>query len=266
MVFQDPMTSLNPVVRAGRNITEILRAHGVADRRSAAQRAIELLGEVRIPDPEIRVRAYPHELSGGMRQRVGIAIAIACRPRLLIADEPTTALDVTVQRQILDLLARLQAENGMAMILVSHDLGVVAGRTDRVAVMYGGKIVETGQTATVFQIPRHPYTAGLLASIPRLDRKPRSEIPVIPGLPRPVIDPVGCNFAPRCARAQPRCLVQEPGLEDSLHSYACHFPVGTAAGDAAQARNFAAGQTATGLVLSKAQEDAGGAVRTGARA
>ena len=247
MVFQDPMTSLNPVVRIGRNITEVLRTHGVADRRDAKRRARELLTEVRIPDPAARLRAYPHELSGGMRQRIGIALAIACRPQLLIADEPTTALDVTVQRQIMDLLAQLRAETGMAMIIITHDLGLVSGRTDRVAVMYGGKIVETGPTATLFNATRHPYTAALLASIPRLEKEPHVPIPVIPGLPRSVIDPVGCRFASRCLRAQPKCLTDEPVLEgaEPEHLVACWYPVGTPEGDAAAQRNVASAQTAT---------------------
>jgi peptide/nickel transport system ATP-binding protein len=249
MVFQDPMTSLNPVVRVGRNLTETLRTHGLAGRDDADRRAAELLAEVRIPDPELRLRAYPHELSGGMRQRVGIAIAIACRPQLLIADEPTTALDVTVQRQILDLLARLQHDNGMAMIIITHDLGVVSGRTDRVAVMYGGRIVETAPTKTLFRTTRHPYTAALLASIPRLEKEPHVPIPVIPGLPRPAVNPVGCRFAPRCVRAQPRCLTDEPVLrgDDPRHQFACWYPVGTPEGDAAHDANIAAGVTATGL-------------------
>jgi peptide/nickel transport system ATP-binding protein len=253
MVFQDPMTSLNPVVRIGRNITEVLRTHGVADRRDAKRRARDLLAEVRIPDPAARLRAYPHELSGGMRQRIGIALAIACRPQLLIADEPTTALDVTVQRQIMDLLAQLRAETGMAMIIITHDLGLVSGRTDRIAVMYGGKIVETGPTATLFNSTRHPYTAALLASIPRLEKEPHVPIPVIPGLPRSVIDPVGCRFASRCLRAQPKCLTDEPVLAgaEPEHLVACWYPVGTPEGGAAAERNVASGQTATGLSIGR---------------
>ncbi|MCD4533076.1 ABC transporter ATP-binding protein [Nocardioides sp. cx-169] len=251
MVFQDPMTSLNPVVRIGRNLTETLRTHGVADRRTAKGRALELLAEVRIPAPATRFNAYPHELSGGMRQRVGIALAVACRPQLLIADEPTTALDVTVQKQVLTLLDKLQSEHHMAMVIITHDLGVVTGSADRVAVMYGGRIVETAPTATLFAEPRHPYTSGLIASMPSIDNKPHEPIPVIPGSPRPVIDPVGCTFASRCVRAQATCLTQTPELTgpDPAHQFACWFPMGTEEGDRVEAENRAAGVTAAGLRL-----------------
>jgi len=199
MVFQDPMTSLNPVFTAGDQIAEAVRAHRKVTAREARDRALALLEEVGMPAPERRLDEYPHQLSGGMRQRVMIAIALAAEPELLIADEPTTALDVTVQAQILELLDALRAKRGMAVLLITHDLGVVAGRADHVAVMYAGQIVESAPTTQLFAAPAHPYTQGLFASIPTLDGE-RGRLTPIPGVvPPPDQWPTGCRFAPRCA-------------------------------------------------------------------
>jgi oligopeptide/dipeptide ABC transporter ATP-binding protein len=229
MVFQDPMTSLNPVVTVGRQITEVLRAHHRTPRRAAAEAAVELMRSVRIPEPERRVKEYPHQLSGGMRQRVGIAIALVCGPQLLIADEPTTALDVTVQSQILDLLGQQQTERAMAMILVTHDLGVVAGRADAIAVMYAGQIVEQGPARAVFRSPRMPYTQALLRSIPRIEDSNHTRLVAIPGRPPALLDPPpGCRFAPRCAASQDRCRREVPPLVEGQtagHRYRCWFPL-----------------------------------------
>lgn len=256
MVFQDPATALNPVVRVGRHIMEALHIHQHLPRTIARARAIELFRAVGIPEPERRVRCFPHELSGGMRQRVCIAIAIACSPRLLIADEPTTALDVTIQRQILDLLSSLQVDNGMAMILISHDLGVVARRTDRIMVMYAGQVVESAPTTQLFAQTRHPYTAALLASTPRVERPSHSHLTVIPGRPAMVVDPkAGCRFASRCSMAQSRCLVEDPPLavaDSPGHAFRCFYPVGTPEGAAAIEVNTSSGRTAAGLDLSLA--------------
>ncbi len=206
MIFQEPMTSLNPVFTCGEQITETLILHDRLDRRTARQRAIEMLQLVGIPAPEQRVDEYPHQMSGGMRQRVMIAMALACRPSILIADEPTTALDVTIQAQILELLKGLQREFGMAVILITHDLGVVAETADRVAVMYAGQVVETADVRTLFRRPLHPYTAGLQASLPKLGGT-RERLRVIPGnVPNPARFPQGCRFHPRCPVAQQRCL------------------------------------------------------------
>ncbi|NKJ39897.1 peptide/nickel transport system ATP-binding protein [Rhizobium sp. SG570] len=219
MVFQEPMSSLNPVLTIGDQIAEPIRIHRKADRRTAMRKAITLLESVGIPDAERRVRQYPHELSGGMRQRATIAMALACDPVLLIADEPTTALDVTIQAQILELMQRLQRERGMAILFVTHNLGVVAEIAHRVAVMYAGRIVEEGPVGTVFRDPRHPYTQGLLASMPRLGEATRmrqageqlAAIPgVVPGLTRM---PPGCAFAPRCSHAIAACAEAVPALE-----------------------------------------------------
>jgi oligopeptide/dipeptide ABC transporter ATP-binding protein len=210
MVFQDPMTSLNPVFTVGNQVSETIRAHRTATSREAKDRAIALLGEVGIPDPGLRYSAYPHQLSGGLRQRVMIAIALAADPELLVADEPTTALDVTVQAQILELLDKLRRDRGMSVLLITHDLGVVAGRADRVAVMYAGQIVETADTASLFRAPAHPYTRALFASIPRLDHA-RERLMSIPGsVPVPGAWPPGCRFHPRCPEMLQRCPSDVP--------------------------------------------------------
>jgi peptide/nickel transport system ATP-binding protein len=228
MIFQEPMTSLNPVLTISRQIGETLMLHQGLDARAAARRAVEMLRLVRIPEPERRAGQYPHELSGGMRQRVMIAIALACNPKLLIADEPTTALDVTIQAQILDLMRELQAKIGAAIILITHDLGVVAEMAQRVVVMYAGRKVEEAPVRALFRRPRHPYTLGLLASVPRLgatlgipDPPRLAEIPgTVPSLREPI---AGCAFAPRCAFATERCRRESPALEEKApdHLAAC---------------------------------------------
>ncbi len=211
MIFQDPMTSLNPVFTIGEQIAETLVVHKGVSREDARRRAVELIRLVGIPEPERRLTDYPHQFSGGMRQRVLIAIAIACEPDLLIADEPTTALDVTIQAQILGLLADIRRKLGSAMILITHDLGVVSVMADDVLVMYSGKMVEYGDVKTIFHKPRHPYTAGLLDSIIRLDEPKDSELRSIPGLPPvPVDPPPGCAFRDRCARAYAPCGERDP--------------------------------------------------------
>ncbi|MGH9193923.1 MAG: ABC transporter ATP-binding protein [Acidimicrobiales bacterium] len=244
MVFQDPMTSLNPVMRIGKQITESLDFHFDMDRSEAQETALALLRSVNIPEPARRLRQYPHELSGGMRQRVVIAVALACGPKLLFADEPTTALDVTVQAQILELLRQQQRDREMAMVLVSHDLGVVAGYTDEIAVMYAGQIVEQAPTRTLFAKMRMPYTAALVESIPRLENASHTRLNVIAGRPPDLIDPPrGCRFAPRCPYAQDRCRAEQPPLIESDepgHVYRCWYPVGTDAGRQALERNLAA--------------------------
>ena len=214
MVFQDPMSSLNPVVRVGTQIAEVLERHKGLKRNEATDRAVELLDMVGIPDPRRRVREYPHQLSGGMRQRVLIAIALACEPRLLIADEPTTALDVTIQAQILELLKALVAETNTALIMITHDLGVVAGLCDQVHVMYQGRVVESAARRPLFAAPAHPYTGGLLASIPRLDSDRSAPLRPIPGSPTDVLPwSEGCAFAPRCPNVIDICTSLPPGLE-----------------------------------------------------
>jgi len=231
MVFQNPMVSLNPVMRIGEQIAEPLRIHLGMSRRDAKATAIRLLRDVRIPEPDRRVDQYPHELSGGMRQRVMIAIALACGPTLLFADEPTTALDVTVQAQILELIAEQRAERNMSVVLVTHDLGVVAGHTDVIAVMYGGRLVEIAPTKVLFSQMRMPYTEALLQSIPRLDQKSHTRLNAIPGRPPDLHDPPrGCAFAPRCAFARDRCREEAPPLataENPDHKFACWYPVGS---------------------------------------
>ncbi len=245
MVFQDPMTSLNPVMRIGKQITESLRFHLDMSKDQADELAISLLRSVGIPEPTKRVKEYPHQLSGGMRQRVVIAIALACGPKLLFADEPTTALDVTVQAQILNLLDAQQRERYMAMVLVTHDLGVVAGRAHDIAVMYAGKVVEKAPARTLFSSMRMPYTEALLESIPKLEYRSHTRLASIPGRPPDLANPPrGCHFAPRCRYAQDRCREEEPDLvegETPDHHYRCFYPVGTEAGREALERNVAAG-------------------------
>jgi len=251
MVFQDPMTSLNPVMKIGQQLTEGLRRHRHLTKAAANEAGIALLRDVGIAEPEQRFHQYPFEMSGGMRQRVTIAIAIACGPALLLADEPTTALDVTVQSQILNLLGRTQRERHMAMILVTHDLGVVAGRTDRIAVMYAGQIVETAPTRTLFAEMRMPYTEGLIKSIPRLEVPSHTRLRAIVGRPPDLAAPAtGCRFAARCPYAQERCMSEAPRLRSDTsvqpgHEFACWYPVGTPEGKAAFARNLAAGRPQT---------------------
>jgi oligopeptide transport system ATP-binding protein len=226
MVFQDPMTALNPVLTVGRQLTEVLETHMGLAGAAARQQAIRLLDQVGIPAAAQRIDEHPHRFSGGMRQRVMIAIAIACRPKLLIADEPTTALDVTVQAQILDLLRGLQRELGMAMILITHDLGVVAGMADALMVMYGGRQVEMGPTEAVFAAPRMPYTAGLIGAVPRLDRAGTARLQAIRGTPpEPLGAATACRFAPRCDHAAALCEAKLPPLRrvGPAHLAACHF-------------------------------------------
>lgn len=214
MIFQDPMTSLNPVFTVGYQIVETVKRHRKdVSNDQAWKRATEMLDLVRIPDARRRVKNYPHEFSGGMRQRVMIAIALACNPQLLIADEPTTALDVTIQAQVLELMKGLSHEFGTAVMLITHDLGVVAGTCQRVNVMYAGSIVESAQVRQIFETPAHPYTVGLLESIPRLDEQPGDRLTPIAGQPPDLINPpAGCPYAPRCPKVQPRCRQEKPPL------------------------------------------------------
>jgi oligopeptide transport system ATP-binding protein len=228
MIFQDPMTSLNPVLTVGRQITESLELHMKLGKHAAQNRAAELLDMVGIPSAGKRLDNYPHQFSGGMRQRVMIAMALSCNPELLIADEPTTALDVTIQAQILELINRLREELQTAVILITHDLGVVAGMTDRVTVMYAGQVVEEGNTKELFANPRMPYTIGLLRSIPRLDEEERRKLTPIRGLPPNLIDlPPICPFSPRCDYVQEACLTQVPPLRTVAddHRAACLFNI-----------------------------------------
>jgi oligopeptide transport system ATP-binding protein len=228
MIFQDPMTSLNPVLTIGRQIREPLETHFDMDRAEAARRAAELIARVGIPSAKARLKDYPHQFSGGMRQRAMIAMALACKPKLLIADEPTTALDVTIQAQILDILRELVREERTALILITHDLGVVAGMCERVNVMYGGMFMETGSADQLFASPRHPYTLGLLESIPRLDASRREQLKPIPGAPRDMLSPpAACPFQPRCRFEVEASRQEVPPLVEIErgHHVACFNPV-----------------------------------------
>jgi oligopeptide/dipeptide ABC transporter ATP-binding protein len=229
MVFQDPMTALNPVRRIRSQMSEALVKRLGKSKAEADARALELMKLVRIPDPEAVLDKYAHQLSGGMRQRVMIAMAIACEPRLLFADEPTTALDVTVQAQILELISDLRRQLNMSMVIITHDLGVVANHTDRVAVMYAGELVELADTKELFSRPRMPYTEALMNSIPRLDREPGSRLPSIAGsTPDPTTERTSCGFASRCKYATDKCRNEHPELTDdgNGHLYRCFFPLG----------------------------------------
>ncbi len=275
MVFQDPLGSLNPVMKIGKQVGEGLRVHRDLSARAARSAALDLLEEVGIPEPHRRIDEYPHQLSGGMRQRIVIAIALACSPRLLIADEPTTALDVTVQAQILDLLEAERAERNMSLVLITHDLGIVAGRTDEIIVMYAGRIVERASTKTLFRDMKMPYTEALFRSIPKVTDDSHARLEIIGGQPPTMtsLDP-GCKFAPRCKYAQDLCFAEEPALIEvptpsparsritgsdddgepdvgaDTHLYRCFYPVGT--DDAAEAleRNIASGRVSeAGVVI-----------------
>ena len=233
MIFQEPMTALNPVQSIGRQIAEVFAIHGTAGRREAREKVLALLRQVKIPDPERRYDEYPHQMSGGMKQRVMIAMALANRPELLIADEPTTALDVTIQAQVLHLLRELQRELGTGIVFVTHDLAVVAEIADRVVVMYGGRVVEEGSVLDVLEHPAHPYTIGLLAARPRpgQTRHAGHRLDVIPGtVPSPLERIAGCRYQARCPRVQARCRADVPALarvvQGEEHAAACHFPEG----------------------------------------
>jgi peptide/nickel transport system ATP-binding protein len=246
MVFQDPLGSLNPVMKVGQQVAEGLRVHHKIPKKEARATALTLLRSVGIPSPETRIDEYPHQLSGGMRQRVVIAIALACGPKLLIADEPTTALDVTVQAQILDLLQDQQRERFMPLVLITHDLGVVAGRTDEVIVMYAGRIMERAPTSVLFRDMKMPYTEALFRSIPKVEYRSHTRLAIIPGRPPNMVDPPpGCRFAARCRYAQARCVEEEPELTpaaDEGHVYRCFYPVGTPEAAQALESNIASGR------------------------
>lgn len=224
MVFQEPMTALNPVQTIGKQLTEVMLLHRDISADQAIRDGVEILARVGIPSPDVRMGEYPHQLSGGMRQRVVIAIALACEPALLIADEPTTALDVTIQAQILELIRELQADMGMAVILITHDLGVIAETSNNVVVMYAGRVAEQGSVYDIFDRPAHPYTRGLLASIPRLETEPKSRLSIIEGMVPGLQDlPAGCRFQNRCAHAIDACSAQAPAIEtvNGQHQVSC---------------------------------------------
>jgi len=256
MIFQDPMTSLNPVMKIGNQIAESIREHLDVSKDYALELAEALMQSVRIPEAKRRLKDYPHQMSGGMRQRVCIAVALACGPKLLFADEPTTALDVTVQAQVLDLVHQQQSERFMSVVLITHDLGVVAGRADEIAVMYAGRIVEKAPTSVLFTDMKMPYTEALFASIPKLDEDSHTRLATIPGRPPDLVTPPpGCKFAPRCAYVQERCLEEEPPLTPAAapgHEYRCWFPVGTPEGKEAFERNRERGLVTTAALAGEA--------------
>jgi peptide/nickel transport system ATP-binding protein len=256
MIFQDPMTSLNPTMNIGRQIAESVVLHKKVNRKQGLDRAAEVLALVGMANPRERLDDYPHQLSGGLRQRVMIAMALACEPKLLIADEPTTALDVTIQAQILALLDELKARLGMAILLITHDMGVIAGHTDRTMVMYAGKVVESAATDKLFSDVHHPYTEALLASIPQMDQDKSQRLYAIPGIPPDLSRPlVACRFSPRCRYATDICHTQEPPLagDDPEHPYACYHPVARAVEEIAGA----------GDLIGPPEEDLAGALAVG---